>query len=56
MYKVIANIDFGIDDTYAAEYSGIEHETKEEAEKELLEAKMHSIDAEYINFLYIEED
>lgn len=55
MFKVIANIDFGIDDTYDAEYSGIEHETREAAEKELYEAKLHEIDCEYINNLYIKE-
>lgn len=55
MFKVIANIDFGIDDTYDAEYSGIEHETQEAAKKELYEAKLHEIDCEYINNLYIKE-
>ncbi len=50
MYIVRANIPFGIDDTYDCEYSGIEHATREEAEKELQEAKKD----ETINFAYIE--
>lgn len=50
MYIVRANIPFGIDDTYDCEYSGIEHDTKEAAEVELMKAKKdHNI-----NFAYIE--
>ncbi len=50
MYIVKANIPFGPDDTYDCEYSGIEHPTREEAEKELEKAKKD----ENINFAYIE--
>lgn len=56
MYKVIAKLSFGIDDTFEAEYSGIEHATKEAAEAELTEAKLHEVDNESLIFLYIEED
>ena len=52
MYIVRANIPFGSDDTYDCEYSGIEHSTRDEAEKEL---RVASKDPE-INFAYIEED
>ena len=50
MYIVRANIPFGPDDTYDCEYSGIEHTTRAEAEKELKKAKKDT----NINFAYIE--
>ncbi len=39
MYIVRCNIRFGYDDTYDCEYSGIEHKTRDSAEKELKKAK-----------------
>ena len=51
MYIVRANIPFGPDDTYDCEYSGIEHETRKAAEKELLKAKKDN----NINFAYIDD-
>ena len=38
MYIVMVEISFGYDDTLYCEYSGIEHNTKEEANKELIKA------------------
>ena len=38
MYIVMVTIPFGIDDTYYCEYSGIEHSTRKEANKELIKA------------------
>ncbi len=55
MYRIIANMQFGDDDVFHAEYSGIYHKTYEEAEKELVEVKMSTIDDETINYVYIEE-
>lgn len=51
MFIVRANIPFGPDDTYDCEYSGIEHNTKADAEKELKKANKD----ENINYAYIEE-
>lgn len=55
MFKVIAEVEHEAGEVYDVEYSGIEHKTREEAETELYEAKMHEIDCEYINNLYIKE-
>lgn len=55
MFKVIALMKFGIDDTYDAEYSGIDHETKEAAEKELQEAKKKTKNDATILNVYIRE-
>lgn len=38
-YIVMVNIPFGIDDTYFCEYTGIKHDTLNEAYKELQKAK-----------------
>ena len=38
-YIVMVTIDFGIDDTYEAEYTGEEYTSYEEARKEFLKAK-----------------
>ena len=52
MFRVMVNIYFKCQDGYdymSHEYSGIEHKTKEEAHKELEEARSKSYEA------YIEE-
>ena len=43
------------EDTYDCEYSGIEHTTREEAEKELAKAKEATKDDKYIESIYIVE-
>lgn len=55
MFKVIATYNYDNENIYDKEYSGIEHDTKEAAKAELTEAKLHEIDCEYIDKLYIKE-
>lgn len=50
-YMVRANVPFGPDDTYDCEYSGVEHQSRADAEKELEKAKNNK----KINFAYIDE-
>ena len=50
MYVVMATW-YGVEDAYSEEYSGIRRETREEARKELIDAKQ---DINYDNF-YIKE-
>ena len=50
-YMVRANVPFGPDDTYDCEYSGVEHPSRADAEKELEKAKNNK----EINFAYIDE-
>lgn len=50
-YMVKANVPFGPDDTYDCEYSGVEHQSRADAEKELEKAKNNK----KINFAYIDE-
>lgn len=38
-YIVMCSVDFGIDDTYEAEYTGEEYTSYEKARKEFLKAK-----------------
>ena len=53
-YRVMAMMNFGIE-TYHGEYSGIVHDTKEAAEKELEEAKLKVADNATVEYCYIEE-
>lgn len=50
-YYVVMATWYGIEDPYSEEYSGIRHETREAARKELIEAKE---DINYDDF-YIKE-
>ena len=50
-YYVVVATWYGIEDAYPEEYSGIHHKTREEARKELIEAKE---DINFDNF-YIKE-
>ena len=54
MFRVMVKQVFDFD-SFHGEYSGEKHETREEAEAELLEAKLHAVDDETIDYCYIEE-
>lgn len=54
MYRVMVKQDFSYD-SFHGEYSGEKHETREAAEKELLEAKEFTKDDDTIDYVYIEE-
>ena len=51
MKYVVMGIWYGVEDEYTEEYSGIRHDTREEARKELIEARQ---DVNYAN-LFIKE-
>lgn len=54
MYRVMVKQNFDYD-SFHGEYSGEKHETREAAEAELLEAKLHCVDDETVDYCYIEE-
>lgn len=43
------------DDYYDFEYSGVEHSTREDAEKELRQAKVENAFNDYVESIYIRE-
>lgn len=53
MYTVMIKMHFGIDDTFDAEYSGIDHDTKEAAAIELKEAEQKLKDDKLFIYAYI---
>lgn len=55
MYKVMIKMRFGYDDAIHCEYSGIEHDTIQEANKEYLEALEENIDNDMLHYIYVEE-
>jgi len=55
MYRVMVHLKFGIDDTYDCEYSGIVHDTKEQAQIELVEAEDKLDNNANFIWAYIEE-
>ena len=54
-YQVFVNMNFGYDDTFEAEYSGMEYTTREEAENELKAAKEYVKHDKEANYAYIRE-
>lgn len=56
MFMVMVNLWNGTrDDYYDFEYSGIEHSTREEAEKELRQARVENAFNDYVESIYIRE-
>ena len=55
IYKIYVTMQFGYDDTYDAEYSGIEYTSKEEAKKELIAAKKFVKNDRSAHYAYIKE-
>lgn len=43
-------------DNYCLEYSGIKHNSEDEANRELFLAKIHECDNEFLNCLYVKEN
>ena len=54
MFRVMVKQDFEYD-TFHGEYSGLKHETREAAEKELKEAEKFVKDDATVDYCYIEE-
>ena len=54
-YIVMVNMNFGIDDTFDGEYSGIIHDTPEAAVNEMTEAEAYGKNDAAFNYSYVKE-
>lgn len=55
MFKIMATYNYDNENIFDYDYSREVYDTKEAADEALTEAKLHEIDCEYIDKLYIKE-